>query len=62
MVEETTKGGGDFMNNYEVMHHTEKTLSNAVTKKFDDLLVANGATIEKHISGAKTPGIHSGLQ
>ena len=38
------------MNNYEVMYivkPVEEDAFNAVVKKFDDLLVANGATIEK---------------
>lgn len=44
------------MNNYEVMYivkPVEEDAYNTVVKKFDDLLVANGATIEKPISGAK---------
>lgn len=44
------------MNNYEVMYivkPVEEDAFNAVVKKFDDLLVANGATIEKPISGAR---------
>lgn len=39
------------MNNYEVMYivkPVEEDAYNTVVKKFDDLLVANGATIEKN--------------
>lgn len=38
------------MNNYEVMYivkPVEEDTYDAIVKKFDDLLVANGATIEK---------------
>ena len=38
------------MNNYEVMYivkPVEEEAYDAIVKKFDDLLVANGATIEK---------------
>ena len=38
------------MNNYEVMYivkPVEEDAYDAIVKKFDDLLVANGATIEK---------------
>jgi small subunit ribosomal protein S6 len=38
------------VNNYEVMYivkPVEEDAYNTVVKKFDDLLVANGATIEK---------------
>lgn len=38
------------MNNYEVMYivkPVEEEAYSAVVKKFDDLLTANGATIEK---------------
>ena len=44
------------MNNYEVMYivkPVEEEAYSAVVKKFDDLLTANGATIEP-ISGAKS--------
>ena len=49
------------MNNYEVMYivkPVEEEAYSAVVKKFDDLLTANGATIEKTDKvGAKAPGL-----
>ena len=49
------------MNNYEVMYivkPVEEEAYSAVVKKFDDLLTANGATIEKTDKwGKKAPGL-----
>lgn len=46
-----SKGGGDFVNNYEVMYIVkpvvEEEAFEAVVAKFESLITANGGTVEK---------------
>lgn len=51
-----SKGGGDFVNNYEVMYivkPVEEEAFEALVAKFDNLINNNGGTVEKLIVGAR---------